>query len=189
MSKACSFFGHRTIEETPELVQRLRNEIVKLIENDGVNVFLFGSRSDFNELCHKIVSELRGFYPDIKRIGYPCRSEVFVLEKDRERIEQTHFSVTKQEVHFYGVEEEVEYKDRWAAGKGQYVQRNQAMIDDSDYCIFYYNEEYLPPKRKQSKRNISDYQPKSGTKIIFDYAIQQSKKRDLTIINVYELNN
>ena len=189
MSKACSFFGHRTIEETPELVQRLRNEIVKLIENDGVNVFLFGSRSDFNELCHKIVSELREVYPDIKRIGYPCRSEVFVLEKDRERSERIHFNVTKQEVRFYGVEEEVEFKERWTAGKGQYVQRNKAMIDDSSHCIFYYNEKYLPPIRQADKRSVSTYQPKSGTKIIFDYAIQQSKKRDLTIINVYELNN
>ena len=189
MEKACSFFGHRTIDETLVLVNRLRKEIVNLIENEGVRIFLFGSRSDFNELCHKIVSELREIYPDIQRRGYPCQSEVFVLEKNREITERIHFNVTKQEVRFYGVEEEVEFKDRWKAGKGQYVQRNQAMIDDSTHCIFYYNEGYLPPRRQSDKRSISTYQPKSGTKIIFDYALQQSKKRDLKILNVYGANN
>ena len=44
----------------------------------------------------------------------------------------------------------------------------------------YYNENYAPP-RKNSKRDLTDYQPKSGTKIAYDYAVKKKKE----IINVY----
>ena len=47
------------------------------------------------------------------------------------------------------------------------------MIDGSDYCVFYYDENYKPPRRKYSKRSVGDYQPKSGTKVAFDYANQR----------------
>ena len=49
------------------------------------------------------------------------------------------------------------------------------MINDSDYCIFYYDENYQPKMRKYSKRSIDYYQPKSGTKPAFNYAKQIKK--------------
>lgn len=58
--------------------------------------------------------------------------------------------------------------------------RNQDMIDHSDVCVFYYNKDYLPPKRKQSSRNIVDYQPRSGTAVAFTYA-QRKKNNDKPI--------
>lgn len=55
------------------------------------------------------------------------------------------------------------------------------------YCVFYYNEYYQPPKRKYSKRDISEYQPKSGTQIAFDYANQRLRgEKAVTIMNLYE---
>ena len=39
------------------------------------------------------------------------------------------------------------------AGKYSYVERNYEMIDNSTYCIFYYNENYVPPFKGPSKRN------------------------------------
>ena len=81
-----------------------------------------------------------------------------------------------------GVEEEVEYKTKWTSGKAQYVERNQAMIDESDVCIFYYDEKYQPPLRKQSRRALNDYQPKSGTRVAYEYA--KRKKKD--VINLLE---
>ena len=54
------------------------------------------------------------------------------------------------------------------------------MIDNSRYCICYYDENYMPPRRKNSRRNLTDYQPKSGTGIAFDYA----RKKELNIINL-----
>ena len=56
------------------------------------------------------------------------------------------------------------------AGKASYVERNQEMIDASDFCIFYDKPSYLPSKRKHSKKDISEYQPKSGTQLAWEYA-------------------
>ena len=67
------------------------------------------------------------------------------------------------------------------AGKASYVERNQEMINQSDYCIVYYDDNYLPPRRKNSRRDLTDYQPKSGTAIAYDYAVKKKKK----IINVF----
>ena len=66
------------------------------------------------------------------------------------------------------------------AGKASYVERNQEMINKSDYCIVYYDENYLPPRRKNSRRDLTDYQPKSGTAVAYDYAM----KKNRVIINV-----
>lgn len=54
------------------------------------------------------------------------------------------------------------------------------MINDSDYCIFYYNKNYQPEMRKYSKRSVGYYHPKSGTKLAFDYA-KKRKKQYLTL--------
>ena len=57
--KVCSFFGHRNAELNDKQLERLRNYIEDLIVNHNVNTFLFGSRSDFDFVCHKIVTELK----------------------------------------------------------------------------------------------------------------------------------
>ena len=67
------------------------------------------------------------------------------------------------------------------AGKAAYVERNEYMIDKADCCIFYYNENYLSPLKPATRKRIFSYQPKSGTKVAYDYAVQKKK----TIINLY----
>ena len=57
--KVCCFIGHRKIEKSIELKQRVEETIKDLIENKGMNIFLFGSRSEFDDLCHSIVTELQ----------------------------------------------------------------------------------------------------------------------------------
>ena len=64
----CCFFGHRKIDKTPELIDRLTKEIEILITEKDVGIFYFGSKSEFDDLCHKIVTELKEKYPHIKRI-------------------------------------------------------------------------------------------------------------------------
>ena len=56
------------------------------------------------------------------------------------------------------------------------------MIDKADICIFYYNENYQPPLKLATKKRIFSFQPKSGTKIAYDYAVQKKK----TIINLFK---
>ena len=70
--KACSFFGHRDTPQTEQLTQKVRETVERLIVEEGVNTFLFGSRSNFDELCHIVVTELKEKYPHIRRIAYLC---------------------------------------------------------------------------------------------------------------------
>ena len=90
-----------------------------------------------------------------------------------------------------GVEEEKEHKTKYDSGRASYVERNYAMIDDSDICVFYYNEEYQPQRRKEYKGAFGTYQPKSGTKIAYEYALRKSRSLEKkgekkTVINIYK---
>ena len=61
------------------------------------------------------------------------------------------------------------------AGRDSYVERNQEMINHIKFCVAYYDENYLPPRRKNSRNDLFDYQPKSGTKVAYDYAVKKKK--------------
>ena len=73
--KRCCFIGHRTIEESEELFTLLRDTIKRLILEERVRYFLFGSRSEFDDLCHRIVTEFQQEFPSIVRVAYTRRSE------------------------------------------------------------------------------------------------------------------
>ncbi len=146
---ACCFFGHRTTEETEELKSKLINIIEELIVEKQVDSFLFGSKSGFDRLCLKIVSEIKEKYPHIKRIYV--------------RAEYPHISESYRE-HLLEIYEEPVYPKRIInAGKASYIERNYEMIDKSYYCVVGYGEPYIPTTRK------------SGTKIALDYAIKKGK--------------
>lgn len=182
-SKTCSFFGHRKIEISEELKQKVKEIIEDLIVNHNVLTFLFGSRSDFDHLCHVIVTELKERFLNIKRISYTCRSEFCILENEKQKWEKIYSYFEKKEVCILGFEEEVEHKTKYTSGKASYVERNHAMINDSDYCVFFYDEKYNPPKRKKSKKDLFEYQPKSGTKLAYNYAKQKRK----IVLNILQL--
>lgn len=175
MGKTCCFIGHRKVEDGEKLRKEITMTVIELI-NLGIDTFLFGSRSQFDELCHEMVTELKNTaYPEIIRKSYICRSEVGILERERENLERSWSRIQNRPITFWGVEEVVEYKNKYSAGRANYVERNEAMIDDSDVCVFYYNKDYLPPRRKNSKKDYSDYQPKSGTAIAYIYAVRKKK--------------
>ena len=71
------------------------------------------------------------------------------------------------------MDEEYEHETKFISGKASYVERNQAMINDSDYCVFYYDPNY----KIQAKESY-----KSGTAIAYAYA----RKKGKFIINVLE---
>ena len=166
----CSFFGHRNIESNKTLKQKIKLLLEDLIVNHNVEKFLFGSKSNFNSLCHTIVTELKETYPNIKRINYTCKSENCILEQDKAKYEKIYSQYINEPIKILGFEEEVEHKTKYSAGKASYIERNQAMIIDSDFCVFYYNENYIPITKTNS-----------GTKIAYIYAKQKNK----IIINLY----
>jgi len=160
-SHSCCFFGHRKINETPELIERLTNEIEVLITEKEVDTFYFGSKSEFDDLCHKVVTELKEKYPHIKR--------VYVRSAFQHIPDWYEDSLLK---HYEGTYFP-EYMEN--AGKASYVERNQEMIIHSKFCVVYYDENYLPPRRRNSRHDLFDYQPKSGTRVALDYAIKRNR--------------
>lgn len=145
----CCCIGHRTIRETEELKVRLQETLESLIVNQCVDTFLFGSKSRFNGLCLELVTKLKEKYPHVKRVY--VRAE---------------FPYISEEYQNYLLEsyEETYYPEKMLfAGKAAYVKRNYVMIDRSNFCIVYYEEESAPKSRP------------SGTRIALDYAVKQGK--------------
>ncbi|MBO5224514.1 MAG: hypothetical protein J6C23_08400 [Clostridia bacterium] len=163
--KSCAIIGHRNIEVTEELKERIYSAVYDLIQNKGVKNFLFGSRSEFNSLCYEIVLDVKQRF-DICMCVYTCKHEAFVsFAEEQEMIWiYEHMSINGKVLAF---DKEVEFDGKHVAGKSSYVQRNYAMINDSDYCLFYYN-----PNGKTAN---------SGTRQAYTYAQMHSK----TIINLY----
>lgn len=165
--KACCFFGHRKINETPELTESLTREIEILITENEVSIFYFGSKSQFDDLCHKVTTELKEKYPHIKRVY--VRSAFQHIPDWYENSLLKHYEDTYFPEHIEN------------AGRASYVERNQEMINKSDFCVVYYDENYAPPRRRKSRRDLTDYQPKSGTRLAYDYAVKKGKE----IVNVF----
>lgn len=161
--KTCCFFGHRKIAYTEQLRERLYKIIEELILYNNVSVFLFGSKSDFDKLCLSVVTNLKEKYPHIQRV---------YVRAEYPHINDDYMAYLLQSYEYtYFPQRAIN------AGKAIYVERNYEMIDRSNICIVYYKNDYEPPKRKNSRRDLTDYQPKSGTKIAYEYA--QRKKKDI----------
>lgn len=154
--KICCFFGHRKIAGTEELKERLYNIIEELIIYNNVSVFLFGIRSDFDKLCLTVVTDLKVKYPHIRRV-YVRAEFQYIDDEYKAYLLQSY--------------EDTYYPERISgSGRAAYVERNYIMIDRSDICVVYYNEDYQPSKRKNGRHDVSPYQPKSGTRIAYEYA-------------------
>ena len=165
----CCFFGHRKIEVTDELLNRLKEVVEDLIVEKKVDTFLFGSKSQFDKLCLQVVTELKKKYPHIRRIYV--------------RAEFSHIDDSYTEYILKRYDETYYPKQLINSGRAAYVERNYEMIDNSRYCVIYYDEKYVPPKRKNSKDALKDYQPKSGTKLAYNYAM----KKEMNIINIFTI--
>lgn len=146
---AC-FFGHRTINETEELKSKLTKIIEKLIVDQKVDTFLFGSKSQFDSLCLEIVTKIKEKHPNIKRIY--VRAEYPYIDDNYKAF------VLKSYDDTYYPEKIIN------SGRAAYVERNYEMVNKSHFCIVYYDEQNVLTTRK------------SGTKIALDYALKQKKK-------------
>lgn len=171
--KVCAILGHRKIEVDEELRNRIYSAVCDLIQNKGVNTFLFGSKSEFNDLCYDIVLDLKHRF-DICMCFYPCRHEAFISFDEKQEIEQwfKRWSIKAKVLAF---DRAIEFEDRYESGKASYIKRNYAMIDGSDYCLFYYSGN---PNSIDASGKITN----SGTNKAYTYAL----KRNKTIINLYE---
>lgn len=146
---AC-FFGHRTINETEELKNELYKTIEKLITEEKVNTFLFGSKSRFNSLCLELVTNIKEKYPYIKRIyvraEFPDISDSYRAYL-MENYEDTYYPEKSRNAH-----------------KSVYIKRNYEMIDNSRFCVVYLDDACMPVNRK------------SGTVAALEYAVKLNRE-------------
>ncbi len=158
----CCFCGHREVENEEAVATMLRDLIERLITEEHIDTFLFGSVSRFNTICYFAVTEAKKKHPHIRRVyvraEYPYISEeylAFLLE----RYERTCFP-----------------PQMIGAGRAVYAERNRHMIDESRICVMYYDPAYIPEGRGShaSKR-------RSGTAAAWAYAM----KRGIRVVNLH----
>ena len=149
-STTACFFGHRTIDEIEDLKRSLTAAIENLITAEGVDTFLFGSKSRFDSLCLELVTALKEKYPHLKRV-YVRAEYPEITEEYKAYLLRSY--------------EETYYPEKLRnAGRAAYVERNRELIDRSRFCIVYYSETHSPATRK------------SGTKAALDYAVKKERR-------------
>lgn len=152
-NKICSFFGHRDVEITDELYATVTAEIKSSVDF-GCRTFYFGGYGDFDDLCYKIVTKIKKECPElcIKRVY--CVSQEKYLYKNVRYFKREDYDDVIYLVPSF---------DGWY--KSIYF-RNCAMIDESDYVIFY-----------------AEQIENSGAYKAYKYA---KNKRDKYIVNLFE---
>ena len=150
--KICSVFGHRDVEITDGLRFATLEAINSTIA-DGCRTFYFGGYSDFDSLCHELVSKIREEKPelDIKRV-YCVPLERFLRKRVRYFNREDYEDVIYLSPLFQGWYKSIYY-------------RNCAIIDESTHVIFYAGEKaksgayktYKYAKGKKDKTVINLY--------------------------------
>ena len=108
-----------------------------MIVEEGVDSFLFGSRSKFDELCHIVVTELKEKYPYIQRTAYLCKHESGCMMGEGKDEQRRIKELTGRDVYVREFED-IRKSDRInSAGRAAYIERNYWMINDSDYSIIF----------------------------------------------------
>lgn len=170
--KSVCFIGHKEIAINDELKNELNYMIKKLIREYKITNFLFGDKSEFNNLCVDVVSDLKDEYKNIKLIYYPSNDWYKGNEEENIKFVEKVFNISKIRYDKYI------YLNYY--GKSGYVRRNKKMIDDSEICVFYYDKNYVPKtKIKWRQFYVSR---KSGTMIAYNYA----KSKHKIIINLFK---
>lgn len=150
--KICSFFGHRQIHLTEDLYQRVYAEILNSL-NFGCRTFYFGGYGEFDRLCYKIVNRIKEENPSLNlRRVFCVPQERYIYKRVRYFRREDYDEVIYLSPTF----------DWWYTS---IYYRNLAMIDSSDYIIFY----------AENREN-------SGAYKTYKYAV---KKKDKAVVNLY----
>lgn len=121
--KICTFAGHGEIYGENTLKEKLKKEIINLIENQEVTTFYNGGKGQFDWLCADFVKELKNDYPLIKSyliLAYmPGKKKQF-------------------DIDFYKTFDDTLYPEiEKTSPKFAIIKRNEWMIDKSDFLIAY----------------------------------------------------
>ena len=137
----CTFFGHR---ECPDTIKpKLREVLVDLIENHGVDMFYVGNQGHFDAIVRSSLRELQKEYP---QIGYA----VVLAYMPGERNDYYDYSDTMLPEGIESVHPR--YAISW---------RNNWLLKESDYVVTYITHswggaaQYATKAKKQGKTVIN----------------------------------
>ena len=161
-----AIIGHRKMQNTDKVVNRICEVVTDLIENEGANTFLFGNKGEFDRLCFIVVTQMQKKYSHIKTVY--VRAECEEIDKLFEesllkKYDETYFPEKVHNSH-----------------KLCYVVRNGVMIDLCDVLLTYCDSNYQLPQKRT--KNAESKPPKSGAQM----AVQIAKRRKKRIINLFE---
>lgn len=145
----CSFFGHRKVELNKTIELQLKNIIIKLI-HDGYKLFYFGGYGQFDKFCYNIVKSLQNEYSFIKKVfvrPYYAELQTDIIDFYLKDYEECIYLQTSNNF-----------------GKLKIIYRNFAIIDKSNFIIFFVNKKsgganqaYKYAKRKNKMSiNLAD---------------------------------
>lgn len=163
-----TFIGHRKIAANNSFYRNLIDLILRLVDYNNADTFLFGSKSQFNDLCLQAATEVKKIRPNVKLIYV--------------RAEYPHIS-EDYKVYLLNFYDDTYFPDKILnAGRAAYIERNYHMIDRANICIFYFDKTSSPLFEKATNNRVVYANKKaSGTKLAYDYALSKKK----TIINLY----
>ncbi len=114
---ACTFFGHRDCPDSVK--QKLKDTLVQLITENGVDSFYVGNQGNFDALVYRVLCKLRNIYPHIV--------VTVVLA----------YMPTKEIANRYGSDAILPEGIEAVPKRYAISWRNKWMIDQSDYVVTY----------------------------------------------------
>ncbi len=120
--KICCFAGHANICNQDKIKEKLKKEIINLIENYDVTEFYNGGKGDFDWLCAQCVDKLRKDYPFIK--------SYLILAYMPKEMDKNESALALFDSTLYPSIEKT--PRRFAI-----VKRNEWMINNADFLIAY----------------------------------------------------
>lgn len=126
----CIFAGHRQRYE-PNIGEKVKKALKKLIETESRVVFLNGGMGRFDEMCAEAVRKLKEHYPE-KDIRL-CLVAAYLSK--RFNTEKSNYQTFYDEIL---LPEEVEYTYYKAA----ITKRNRWMVDHADLMLAYIDHDY-----------------------------------------------
>ena len=121
-NKVCCFFGHKHLYDSVEVLGTAVRKQVEGLIGEGYCEFLFGGYGLFDELCFRVVNDLKRKYPHIKTVyvhAYYKYNDAMFLEYLKKYDETLYSEIEDKPLKFA-----ISY-------------RNQKMIEASDFCVFY----------------------------------------------------
>lgn len=114
----CVFFGHKDADSS--IMPKIKEAIVKLIREQGVNEFLVGNNGKFDYIVYSALKEIKSEYPNI--------TFSVVL---------AYLPGEKHEYENYYAEEETFLPDGIEIGPMRFAidRRNKWMVEQADYVI------------------------------------------------------